>query len=364
MSEGILYEPRALWSMRSIGAADTRVQFPREDLFNGTRHPITITRIAFTLPSSVFKEATPVVNPIFEQEQPNPLSVANGLHFKISAPFRQHYMRFPICAGGSAPRSTPSMRDTPTPYSSGLFGVNHLKLDKPLVLPREGSLELDLGGLNTPVIDGVLAANLQAGLNFSMNFQHAGGLFAGSTRHIAPTLLVPIVAPVDLSEFGATPALPPGADAVATFSSLPVAVFPPEDRFDARQYRQQQAARAGSEVLKSISIMFEQIDYDDAIQASTTVSIPGTPIVPLGNQIVSRIRTVDGGSGQWWWRPGAPVGLVFDTITEANVYPLPYPITLGPGEQLEVEAEFDRVIAGAGASVVGISFNGYAAIEG
>ena len=87
-------------------------------------------------------------------------------------------------------------------------------------------------------------------------------------------------------------------------------------------------------------------------------------------ELGTRIRTTNGGSKEWWWREGAPLCLVFDTVTPATVYKMPYPITLGPGDTLDVELVVPPLPAGAvGGTALqhqvntGISFNGWAAIE-
>jgi hypothetical protein len=87
-----------------------------------------------------------------------------------------------------------------------------------------------------------------------------------------------------------------------------------------------------------------------------------------------RARTTNGGTNQWWWRPGAPLALVCPTITPAQVYEFEQPIVLGPGEQLEVELWAplapSLVLLGSGGAqtvqpnyTIGLSMTGYTTIE-
>jgi hypothetical protein len=86
---------------------------------------------------------------------------------------------------------------------------------------------------------------------------------------------------------------------------------------------------------------------------------------PLALRTGTRIRTTGTGSQNYWWRPGAPLALVFDHITPALVMRLSDPITLPPQDQLDVEMEFPGVPGSADTNFhVGVSFNGFATIEG
>ena len=109
----------------------------------------------------------------------------------------------------------------------------------------------------------------------------------------------------------------------------------------------------------------EKSSYNGSYVFGMTRSVAASTMVP------SRIRTTDGGSGRYWWRPGAPIALVLDHITPAFVYELPVPITVGPGDALDVELEVplsttfpDDGTATTPTFNLGVSFNGYAAIEG
>jgi hypothetical protein len=71
----------------------------------------------------------------------------------------------------------------------------------------------------------------------------------------------------------------------------------------------------------------------------------------------------------WWWRPGAPLALVFDAQTPGLVYDLTHEITLEPGDTLALEMTFPpSAFGGENPQLipvhVGVALNGYSPIEG
>jgi hypothetical protein len=128
-----------------------------------------------------------------------------------------------------------------------------------------------------------------------------------------------------------------------------------------------------------MGVAINQIDYDDFAAADADGlgfdTNLGMKFGPVSQRIGCRARMGAGVNTDWWWRPGAPLALVLDTITPALVYKLPEPITLSPGDTLSVEADvpgtnyFDSELASITGETdsrvqLGVSFNGYTAIEG
>lgn len=325
--DGILYEPRSLWSVRAVATAS----FLRQHFLNGERNPITITRMA----------AAPLGNVLRTNYDAAFALMSANMRVILSAPQRQHYNRYPIPLSFAAPRSQPPVR--PLGLKSSLWGVSSLDFDKPLYLPKRGSIELGITGS----LVGGDAENVP--MRFSALFQAEGGLATGSSRLQPPTLMVKGTFAPTGNKFDDVISFPAAVFDDATLTQGANGTFPPTLRLNTRTFDQQNAVRAGSERITRLAVLLDQIDADD-VESSA----------PLALNVGSVVRTSDGGSGQRWWRPGAPLALVLDSTTPAFVYPLPEPITLGPGDSLDVEVEF----VSSPFPVLGISFNGYAAIEG
>jgi hypothetical protein len=137
-----------------------------------------------------------------------------------------------------------------------------------------------------------------------------------------------------------------------------------------QEYKAQETSRAGANRLSGFSVMVDQTEYDDALQASSAyANLSTSRIAPMAMRIPCRAGS-DAGSQEYWWRDGAPLALVCPTITPAMVYELPKPITLHKGEHIELEFQVPwGHVTSASAYVfsnyqIGVSFCGYAAIKG
>lgn len=355
---GELYEPRSLWSVQTalLSEEPQEVRFTREHFYNGTPYPITIKRVAVM-----------GLNYVFQHVEDQPIAwqaadVISRLSLKISAPFRQHYGKFPIVINGlcPAPCYTPAPRD---PITSSLWGKTDLRFDHPLYLPRRGSLEWDISTYSPyrrPMEDPPLPA-----VTVHQLVQEAGGFFAGNARTRR-------FQAVSLAAGHDTPNLAEGwpypTDAyrsLVTYQAAPTTFWIPDGNFTARAFKAQETTLDGSTEILELRTTIDQLDIDPNVQQPA----PGVGRVsPLSMRVGTRIRTASGGSGQWWWREGAPLALVFDTITPATVYALPYPITLSPKDTLDVtllipgKPTVDPQVPSP--VNVGISLNGFAAIEG
>jgi hypothetical protein len=231
-----------------------------------------------------------------------------------------------------------------------------LKLDKPIYLPRMGSIEWSLsastsrgGGSTMP--------------EATMLYQEEGGLFAGSARTFTSrlaTLNGGVFVPANSEErwpYPKTDGVAGGAPDLLSRN-----FWPPANHFNAQIFNRQESTRAGSTKITDMRCFIDQRQWDD--ESFTGLGVAGTPQTPYSMRLGTRIRTVNSGTKTWWWRPGAPMALTFDHITPANVYELPELITLGPGEQIDVELEFPQVQETQNDMQVAIALNGYAGIEG
>lgn len=348
MSEGILYEPRSFWSIQTQTPSITeveRVLLPKRHFFNGERWPIQINRLAVLGVNYSFVEATAAPN--------QASSVINRVRIAIAAPQRYHLnsKRFALTADIS-PRPTwmPQVGLVGADEPSSLWGQSMLKFDRPVRIPRMGSIEWSLSAMTN---------NVNASTNpvATMLYQEAGGsIWPGQARTFEATLRAlqgPFIQPNSEERW-------PFVDTEGILGSLGFNTrnwWPPETHFNAQIFDRQESTRDGSTELTDMRVFIDQREYDEEIFNTAKPNAVST-------KIGSRVRTTNGGSNTWWWRPGAPLALTFDHITPANVYWLKDPITLGPGDQLDVELEFPQVPSTENDMQVGVSLNGFAAIEG
>jgi hypothetical protein len=374
---GFLYEPRSLWSIETaeVTALEQLVQFQREHFLNGEPYPITLNRVAVSGIAYGFRRTptTLAATPPWQSTG----AINSSAKLSVTPPFRQHYSREPITLNSMAPIPTgqPRAKNVGTTVPSSLWGVSVLNFDQHIMLPRLGTIHWDLSGA-PGYAEGVLLANR---VNTTMLFQEEGGLFAGNARSFEIGRSEPFVSS-GLRQPVLSGTFPTAAGRQQTqerWPFMPDAFTPVSEgntprywdtagAFNAQEFDKQEMTRAGSSKLTGMRVHLNQRDMDDALGAI----VPGVPIEQLAMRVATRVRTVNAGTQRWWWRPGAPLGLVLDTITPAMVYRLPFPITLEPGDTLDVELQVPGVPGELPEDPneklfnVGISFNGWAAIEG
>jgi len=367
---GFLYEPRSFWDIASFElTADAQVvRFNREHFRNGERWPITVNRIALS-GINYLLQTMPTAGQIFPYQTSG--SVGASAQIAVTPPFRQHYGRNPVLLNTMNPRPT-SMPQPRTAFASSLWGQCALTFDKPLYLPQRGNIQWDISAGYIPAGDPD-----DPEVPAYMLFQEEGGLFAGSARTFDflvrglqagawfPSHLDPNV-PVPTQE--RWPYVPDAYTWIyGTDPGNSTDFWDPAGGFSGREFDRQEATRAGTTKVLGVRTMIDQIAHDEYINALPNLA--PTVVEPLSTRLGARIKTEHGGSQTWWWRPGAPLALVMDTITPAAVYELPYPLTLQRGDSLEVELRLPPVTGLNGNPSrrmmnVGIALNGWAAIEG
>lgn len=368
---GFIYEPRSFWSIETaeLTTLEQLVRFNREHFMNGQDYPVTIDRVAISGIAYGFRR-TPGLGAIWQSTG----AVNSTVRLAVTPPFRQHYSRQPIMLNSMAPIPTgqPRAKTVGPVVPSSLWGVSVLNFNHDFMLPRLGTIHWDLSGA-PQYLAGIQLANR---INATMLFQEQGGLFAGNARSFEiPTIGVASgLRQVVLA--GTFPAIGDREQTQERWPFMPDAYTPVAEgntprfwdsagAFNAQEFDQQEMTRAGSTRLTGMRVHLNQRFMDDQLGALT----PGVPIEQVSMRVGTRIRTVNAGTQRWWWRPGAPLGLVLDTITPAMVYKLPYPITLTPGDTLDVELLIPPVSGPLPEARnnrlfnVGISFNGWAAIE-
>lgn len=375
---GILYEPRAFWSVQQVDTADNphgRVVLPRNDFLNGESFPITLTHLTFAAINYTFREFENGA-PVDAATYHNDMAGALRSDILIGAPQRQSYARelLRIPSWAARPRWEPQIRGTITPWASSLWNQVRWDFDHTMVIPEQGSLEIQLSGISMP--NGVNDPPLGPPSRFSIGVSEGpppgktapGRLLMPGNMRVAERLpLQPLSAMVNPKPFG------PDGFGFAAFVQASNQFFPPGSQLSAREYDRQNATQGGSTPVTGFGVHIDQINYDDETINTELITAVGAaagqPITPLALRTAVRARMHNGGTGHWWWRPWAPLALVCPTITPAQVYKLPIPITLTPGDNLEVELRTPGVVTIGGNDItpqyqIGIGLCGYAAIEG
>ncbi len=357
---GMYYEPRSYWSI--LNSTDGGV-WNQDHFRNQGRYPITFTRFSISSVNQVFDWYPLSLNSTVARPLTFP-ELLNRTAQQIRVPFRQNYTRTDAVTGTFRPRPTSEPQTTINrlapdiatgtlaPFSGypGKFAQSRLNFAHPLYLPQFGSIEMGLSRIsdfqydgNEYVLnDGVAPAgpdDESLGLQASICWFQSGGLFAGSAR----TLQVPIELQTTTAQAQYTTSegwpylLPTGGVGGLEhnpINSVDQTFWPPASRFSATEFDRQEATRSGSTEILGLSVSFDALEYYERIFSITAEQ---GVIAPLSQRIGCQVRTTNGGSGEEWWRPGAPLSAVLDNITPAAVYDLDAPITLSPGDSLILE---------------------------
>lgn len=366
-----ILEPRALWSVARITAdaqvdafhPPGRVLLPQEEWRNGSRHTIVLQQICLA--------------PVNYYLQRNENGLAGAMHYNnagsildrmkvfIVAPGRYAWSTEDLHPEAFTPKCVcqPSMEFSAFPYASSLFGVSRWDFDfeAPFWLPRQARIQFDLSPWSTPSV------NITAGAAYSVLFNELP--MAGFAERLPGTArLNPFAAlrPAPTTNvFPAGPApFPPdafGAAGIALNFTAGSDPFP--NKFIANVWDRQESSRGVTHSEYSgFAVLIDQESYDDQIQS--IVAMAGEPVTPLANRVSCRARTTNGGSQEWWWRPGVPLSLVTPTIGSALVFDLEKPIVLAPGDALTVEVQApDPGPVVTQTYQLGVSMLGYARIE-
>lgn len=400
---GILYEPRAVWSIETIETEiqpNGRIIFPRNDFQNPGKYPIVLTKVLLAPVNYIYEEATNGVDPptAANEYHIDGISALSTAQILINAPQRQNYSRtvIPLTSWPALPRWGPTSRGvddgtgTEVNYRSSLWGVTRWDFEHPMIIPKLGTLEIQLSSFNyalgNPQASDLREVNFAIGVNEGPPAGSSGpgrnAAFPGNMR-VHPRSILRYLEEKSPLRTSGQGGLGAGAQSQQrqVFFFIPEAVggplttlnqWPPDQQLSAREYDAQNVTEQGSTPVNGFAVHIDQIDYDDDTVNTfgpLTASPSDQPISPLAMRVATRARMRNGGSGEWWWRPGAPLALVQPTITPALVYQLPTPITLAPGDTLDVELQVQRPIT-IGINTIaqkynlGLSLCGYAAIEG
>lgn len=372
----LAYEPRAFWQVKRIDALPPVVSarpqvvvFDHRRFYNDQRWPIVITQISFAAIDYVLKR---YANP---GAGLGTLGYASeSLIFKpritISMRHRASFSKQPYEVASYANTPTADRVYPPidtTRLFSSVFGYCYFEFPMPMELPADANIQFDLTNFNgvpagsTPPVKWATAFHEKLFADIRLG---EGRIFGGNLHTASDPTQGPFGPPISPI------ALVPNNDPTN-------ALFPPEQAITPKNFAQQSPIASNSPVdtrvskFTGISVAIDQIDYDDAVTVALAPLL--FPACPLSLRTGVRARTRAGGSQTEWWRPGAPVALVMPTITPASVYTLERPITVAPGDQLEIEIEIPpqipvKPLQGPTLPVpatyqIGVAANGYAAIE-
>jgi len=367
---GILYEPRALWDVKAFELLDVPQLLPmdREHFCNTEPYPMTIERITIAPINYCFRTTPAALSFIWQSMS----AVFNAQSVLGSSPFRFHFGLTPVLAGALCPMPTgqPALA---SPDPSSAYGLVAKNFSRRFILPKNGAIVWDLSGGNRYFFNDETSVPFD--VKATMVWEELGGLWPGSARTFGP---------VALGEIGTAGRFPSGAVPPNPEEGWPYCIdafappnqagsndfWPPISSFTQQKFMQQESTRQGSTQLTGMRVHLNQVDMDDALINAVGAPPGAIGLAEASTRIGCRVMTTGGGSNRDWWRPGVPLCLVMDTITPAAVYELQKPITLGPGDTLDVQLQlpalpgrppsepFQRMFN------IGIACNGWTAIAG
>jgi len=332
---------------------------PRRDFFNGSRWPITLRQLIVApigYQFARFDSGAAATGPMdFANSAEGAL---NSAAVKISVPQGPQLIKeaFDTQLFAPEPRWEPArsldVGLLAPPYDSNLWGAYRWRFDAPMVMPARGAVEFGLGGVrtlngvNTPFAYGQVA------------LEEPGGLLPGNQR-------LSVRNPLTWVHSAAT--YPWGADGFPLGNGVSFQTWNPATTLTPRLWKTQAVTAAGDAPVTGFAVHIDQLDWDQAtINNMVAIFAGGSGVVaPLGLSTPTRARTVDGGSHALWWREGAPLALVTPTMTPGHVYTLPQPITLAPGDKLDVELIAPNLQSPPNTQIIqiGVSLCGEACIE-
>lgn len=394
---GIWYAPRSLWTAGVLDVAGglapvpssyetVEVQLDRSKLRNPGRHPIQINRLALSIIGNPFAQSTEVDMPQGAAGYHNTMSALNDIRARVSVPFRQYYARNMPTVSSISPQPVgqPPVQRNGAGFenASSLWGLSHLMFDRPLYIGKQTGLEWGLssamalrwpGGpdINIPDVPDAL-------LPVTMSWLEEGGLFAGSARSRRVDLrfdsslgrlrLAAALTREDkqkLVDSGQPIPLPGGFVAPAYVGAQDIPFWDPASSYPPNMFKRQSPVRSGAAKILGMTMAIDQITLDDI----ATVSMTQTKMAQYSSMLGMRNRLSGGVDSTWWARQGIPTNLFMDTITNAAVYELDVPLTLVPGDSVNITIQvpgeaFASAGVAAGRYNIGVALNGFAAIEG
>jgi len=365
-SKHILYEPRAYWDVGTFlpdlvptdtNQAQREIVFNKDSFRNISRNPVKLTKFNLCMVGAASQDG---------------LNLLSQASFFLSAPNRQSWSFTPLEASTwkQDQKGDPSMLYSATPRVSGLMGTSRWMFDHHFELPRDGVIQFDVSGVGYTTTES--PNNVDGGAYYTFAFFEDGGRFGGNARirQREPIRECPVALALGQTAgiwpAGNLPTFPYGyvPKGAGPFSSK---TWADEGQFKTKTWRENEITRGqmGSRVA-GFQVLVDQIETDDRVAANPLLPVPA----PMATRLITRCRTTAGPTGEWWWREGAPLALVSPDAGPALTYTLPRPITLEPGDQLQLECLTPRVYLPEAEQFrlfpfnIGVSFTGFAEVSG
>lgn len=359
------YEPRAFWSVGygqpSTTGPQRTIRFPQEHFINGSRFPIRLTKLCVSPVGYLARSFTAADPSQFDACMAGISRALVSLEYPMG--YSGQRRPGPTHLYGTDPTGDPDMENTATPYVSSLFGMSRWDFDLPYYVPQTYQVALELS--NVRGYQGVTGSLNYA--SWRAFYERTGSLILGHA----------------VQRFGLIQTSPLGfgfPGGPQPFDSPDNAVFPglagnapsgwsAGGRWPGEEWPRQKANR-GLPYTEStgFGVFLDQRAFDDEVFADFFATFPDIRVAPLSQRIATKCRTIGAGTGEKWWRDGAPLSLVTPTITPAFVRDLEDPIVLGPGESVIVSLQLPptRVVDDTTVDPiysVGVSLTGYAVVE-
>lgn len=364
------YEPRVYWStVTSPGASSgALLKLPQEHFRNISRFPVRLTKLLVSPVGYLFRQFTPApATPAQYQAFAGVLGRADlSIEYPrgFSGQKRHHNLRL----FGFEPTADPSLDEVVgQEFASSLFGVSRWDFDLPYFAPQDYAVALELSNLRQYVGFAQPVAYLTARAFYERTRSWILGhnqLRIGASRSaplgfVYPEGPQPVGIPDQAAFPGAVGNAPQGWDPVG-------------GGWPASDWQRSKANRGlpYTEVT-GFSVWLDQRGFDDSANAfALGLGLTNVELAPLAQRIATKCKTVGGGTGERWWRDGAPLSLVTPSINSAAfVKTLEDPIILGPGEAINVSIRLPAPITFPNQETLdptfslGVSFAGYACVE-
>ena len=348
---GYFYEPRVLWGMglftvvRGEDAPVVNIVLPeRDSYYNEWRWPIILTDV-------ITLEMSP------QGRVSDGGSIVGQLPFELGSLGSARYSLGPVRgllrpqpSGDAVEPLSPRNPDPVALTELGFTGdvtrsaihyrssLNTCRWDfqHALKLPPTASMELQLSGRPPTIVD-TSAIRTSMDVNFFAGSPDQKAMWPQSTITRRETRLDQLT--LDASRFyysqavqgsinvgeGGTPTafVPPFG-----IGGAQQQLYPNHQTFTAVQANRQKANYNLPSHLTGFAVSFDQTELDAALYAADPTALVG----PLSTTIYARARTRNGGTGNYWWRDGAPLAITTPTITPAVTHKLARPLAVGPGE--------------------------------